>query len=62
MKISLSLFSLSIITGILLCILKACNILTASWVLVCIPFYIAGGIILMKLLLTIFMLFSQIIN
>lgn len=52
MKISISLTSLSIITGIVLCILKACDVLTASWAIICIPFYIAGGIVLAKWLLT----------
>ena len=57
MKVSL--FSLSIITGIVLCILKACDILTASWVIICIPFYVAGGIILAKFLLTILIFLAE---
>ena len=51
MKISFSLSSLAIIVGVVLCILKACNVLTASWALVCIPFYIVGGLFVLFIII-----------
>ena len=51
MKISFSLSSLSIIVGVVLCILKTCNMLTASWALVCVPFYIVGGLFVLYIII-----------
>lgn len=53
MKITVSLSSLAIITGIVLCILKACDVLTADWTLVCIPFYVVAGLFVLYIIINI---------
>jgi hypothetical protein len=49
---SISLTSTSIIVGIVFVFLKIFNIITWEWVYVLIPFYVAGGFIVLSLLIT----------
>lgn len=49
---SISLTSTSIVVGIIFVFLKIFNIITWEWVDVLIPFYIAGGLIALSLLIT----------
>ena len=49
---SISLTSTSIVVGIVFVFLKIFNIITWEWVYVLIPFYVAGGLIVLSLLIT----------
>lgn len=49
---SLSLITVSVIVGIVFVFLKIFDVITWEWVYVLIPFYVAGGLIALSLLIT----------
>lgn len=49
-KVTSSGISVLVILGIVFLILKLCNVIDWSWVLVCLPFIIEGGLIVIGLI------------
>lgn len=56
---SFDITGISIVVGIIFVVLKLCNIISWEWVYVCIPFYVAGGFLLLgTIVLIIFLIIT----
>lgn len=50
---SFDITGISLVVGIIFVVLKLCNIISWEWVYVCIPFYVAGGFLLLGIIILI---------